>query len=307
MKNLLILLLVGFTLPALSQTGIGTTTPDPSAMLDVSSNDKGLLPPRMTEAERDAISSPADGLVIYQTDGTVGLYVRSSSAWVKLGITNESSSSGSAPSIPIVINANSVANNYDYGDMIYNVDNNTISVLLHGIDQNNYQYFFTTQPNCSSSSTTTNEEYYMSFQVSDTIKVVNSFQVVHYSSCTQDGYEPRFYRSDSIINFDPNNHGWKSNSIARNGILIPGYTYIVEWEVFMSNSNLRDNYKIGNISSFTVNSIFSNIYFFKNVYLTSAYVSTTKFPLSTTNSSSVNINLGGFGFSIPVKAWVPLN
>lgn len=84
MKNLLILLLVGFTLPALSQTGIGTTTPDASAQLDVSSTTKGFLPPRMTEAERDAISSPADGLVIYQTNATAGLYVRSSGAWVKL-------------------------------------------------------------------------------------------------------------------------------------------------------------------------------------------------------------------------------
>jgi hypothetical protein len=77
-----------------AQTGIGTTNPDPSAMLDVSSNDKGLLPPRMTELERDAISSPTDGLVIYQTDGTVGLYVRSSSAWVKLAGSNSSESGG---------------------------------------------------------------------------------------------------------------------------------------------------------------------------------------------------------------------
>jgi uncharacterized protein (TIGR02145 family) len=38
----------------------------------------------MTEVERDAISSPADGLVIYQTDGTAGLYVRSSGVWEKL-------------------------------------------------------------------------------------------------------------------------------------------------------------------------------------------------------------------------------
>ena len=88
MKKILIILLVGFTLPVLSQTGIGTTTPDPSAQLDVSSTTKGFLPPRMTEAERDAISSPADGLVIYQTDGTVGLYVRSSGLWLKIDNTS---------------------------------------------------------------------------------------------------------------------------------------------------------------------------------------------------------------------------
>ena len=40
---------------------------DGSAMLDVKSSDKGFLPPRMTTAERDAISSPADGLLIFNT------------------------------------------------------------------------------------------------------------------------------------------------------------------------------------------------------------------------------------------------
>jgi hypothetical protein len=47
--------------------GIGTS-PDASAILDVESTDKGFLPPRMTKAERDAITSPADGLIIYNTN-----------------------------------------------------------------------------------------------------------------------------------------------------------------------------------------------------------------------------------------------
>jgi len=47
--------------------GIGTATPNASASLDVSSTTRGFLPPRMTTAQRDAISSPAAGLVIYNT------------------------------------------------------------------------------------------------------------------------------------------------------------------------------------------------------------------------------------------------
>jgi hypothetical protein len=48
--------------------GIGTTTPHPSAILDVSSSIKGFLMPRMTTAQRDAIVAPAIGLQIYNTD-----------------------------------------------------------------------------------------------------------------------------------------------------------------------------------------------------------------------------------------------
>ena len=46
------------------QVGIGIATPDPSAMLHVESTDKGLLIPRMTEAERLAIPNPAEGLLV---------------------------------------------------------------------------------------------------------------------------------------------------------------------------------------------------------------------------------------------------
>lgn len=49
------------------QVGIGTTTPHLSAILDITSTNKGLLIPRMTEAQRNAIASPADGLIIYNT------------------------------------------------------------------------------------------------------------------------------------------------------------------------------------------------------------------------------------------------
>ncbi|MCC3160253.1 tail fiber domain-containing protein [Hymenobacter sp. 15J16-1T3B] len=67
------LLLALLTPAARAQTptgsvGVGTTTPHASAALEVSSTAKGLLPPRMTQAQRDAIASPAAGLTIYNTD-----------------------------------------------------------------------------------------------------------------------------------------------------------------------------------------------------------------------------------------------
>jgi hypothetical protein len=71
-----------------AQTGIGTTTPDASAKLDITSTTKGLLVPRMTSTQKAAISSPANGLLVYQTDGVIGFYVNSgtsaSPSWLRI-------------------------------------------------------------------------------------------------------------------------------------------------------------------------------------------------------------------------------
>ncbi len=86
MKKIVFLLLVSFY--SFAQTGIGTTTPDASAKLDISSTTKGLLAPRMTAAQKTAISLPANGLLIYQTDGVTGFYVNTgtsaSPAWLRV-------------------------------------------------------------------------------------------------------------------------------------------------------------------------------------------------------------------------------
>jgi len=81
---LLILVLMNAMLLTVAQSvGVGTTTPNNSAMLDVQSNAKGMLIPRMTTAQRAAISSPATGLLVF--DNTSGsFWFKSAGNWVEL-------------------------------------------------------------------------------------------------------------------------------------------------------------------------------------------------------------------------------
>ena len=65
--------------------GIGTTTPATTAALDITSTTKGLLPPRMTETQRDAIVNPANGLILTCTDCNVaGLQQYINGSWQSL-------------------------------------------------------------------------------------------------------------------------------------------------------------------------------------------------------------------------------
>ena len=57
-----------FTLKTNAQVGINTTAPDASSALDIQSTEAGLLIPRMTTAERDAITDPANALLVFDTD-----------------------------------------------------------------------------------------------------------------------------------------------------------------------------------------------------------------------------------------------
>jgi hypothetical protein len=76
------LLILTFHLNA--QVGIGTNTPDNSAMLEVNSTNRGFLTPRMTLVQRNAITTPQSGLLIYQTDGLKGFYLYGGSSWIRL-------------------------------------------------------------------------------------------------------------------------------------------------------------------------------------------------------------------------------
>ena len=74
--------------------GIGTDTPDASAVLDINSTSRGLLPPRMTKVQRDAIATPAEGLMISCTDCNVeGLHQYINGSWQAM-VTNSTGNYG---------------------------------------------------------------------------------------------------------------------------------------------------------------------------------------------------------------------
>lgn len=69
------------TFPATGSAGIGTLSPNASSILEVKSTSKGLLIPRMTQVQRNAIVTPATGLMIFQTNATPGFYYYNGSSW----------------------------------------------------------------------------------------------------------------------------------------------------------------------------------------------------------------------------------
>lgn len=79
-----------------SSFGVGVTSISSSAIIQADSTTKGILPPRMTSTQISGISSPAVGLLAYQTNGTEGLYEYTSSGW---RLIHGSTSSGTVTSV----------------------------------------------------------------------------------------------------------------------------------------------------------------------------------------------------------------
>ena len=73
--------------------GIGTSTVQASAILNIQSESKGILLPSLTETQRLAISSPATGLLVFQNTTPIGFYFYDGANWQQFGINSSSSGS----------------------------------------------------------------------------------------------------------------------------------------------------------------------------------------------------------------------
>jgi hypothetical protein len=95
MRKIPLMTLMLFTALSYAQVGINTNTPDASSALEIESTAGGILIPRMTEIQRDAIVSPASGLMIYQTDQNFGFYFYNGIQWASVGMSGPQGPVGS--------------------------------------------------------------------------------------------------------------------------------------------------------------------------------------------------------------------
>ena len=88
-KIILVAITMALTTTGFAQVGIGTSSPDASAVLDIVSTTKMLVPPRMTEVQMNAISTPAEGGMLYCTDCTPkGFFVYNGTEFVPMVTTS---------------------------------------------------------------------------------------------------------------------------------------------------------------------------------------------------------------------------
>jgi hypothetical protein len=126
-----------------AQTGIGTTTPNASAKLDVTATDKGFLPPRVALTANNVFSplvgtaASATGLVVYNTNtsGTApnnvipGYYYWNGSAWINIIGSSTSSTITGNGTTSTIANFSSVINDQTVGFTLGNSDNGKIIVI----------------------------------------------------------------------------------------------------------------------------------------------------------------------------------
>lgn len=104
-KFTLTIIIVLLATPLIAQVGIGTVTPDPSSVFDISATDKGMLVPRValndvTNMMIDGTNTAADGLLIWNTNATtiggsgIGFYVFNGSIWERLSTQNTTAENG---------------------------------------------------------------------------------------------------------------------------------------------------------------------------------------------------------------------
>ncbi len=134
-KNYCIILLFAilhlYTIRINAQVGIGNNNPDSSSILDIKSSNKGILIPRMTSTERKNITSPANGLLVYDTDNEcIFSYSTSNVAWKSLCPTDQAFS-------PVFSAYKNADTTLTYNNVRYNIPFEVVTLNSLGVSYNN--------------------------------------------------------------------------------------------------------------------------------------------------------------------------
>lgn len=197
MKKIIVYILVIFPLLTFSQVGIGTTTPNSSSLLDITDTTKGFLIPRMTLVQRNAIATPATGLLIYQTDNSAGFYYFNGTIWVSLsssswslignsGTNSTTNKVGTTDNQDFVLVTNNTEKLRVNATGNVGIGTTTPSTKLHLNTPTSYSYTqnFNSLSTGNLTSVTTNNPYFINNNASCVAADGWRIETTSYASCT---------------------------------------------------------------------------------------------------------------------------
>lgn len=201
LKTLTIVLLFIATY-SFAQTGIGTSTPDPSAKLHISATDKGFLPPRVTltsVTDATTIPNPAEGLLVYNL-GSVGLeagyYYWTSTSWSTIATASSPDQMVDYVSVS-VISQTAIGDNRDLifttkngGNIPYNTTTGVFTLSA------NKTYLFQAQVRANGASADASYIEYGFVDATSNTLLVNGTQTITSSTTRTAGFG-----SNPVINF----------------------------------------------------------------------------------------------------------
>jgi hypothetical protein len=159
-------LTIGYVLKAQVKIGDNPATINSSAALELESTDKGLLISRMTESQKNLISTPSTGLLIYQTDAVTGFHYYNGSGWQSLNPTSlgaiYAQLSDNTIQTPSAINTAteiSFSTNDEINGVTHALGNSEIEIATAGV------YDMVAQPQVNRNAPSGTSEFYCWFQV----------------------------------------------------------------------------------------------------------------------------------------------
>ena len=235
------------TFPSTGSAGIGTVTPHASSALEINSITQGLLISRMTLAQRDAIVSPATGLMIYQTNSTPGFYYYNGTAWTAVTAKSKGwSLTGNAGTTP----ATNFIGTTDAAALLFKVNNSKAGYIDYDAAKANTGFGYQTlYSNTSGFNNTANGYKSLYSNTTGFNNIANGYKALYFNTSggnnTANGFEALYSNTSG------------RNNIA-DGVYALYYNTAGYSNVAIGASALFKNTTIGNLVAIGDSALFNN-------------------------------------------------